>query len=165
MIEFIQGNIFDSDTQALVNTVNTKGIMGKGLALKFRARFPDMYVKYRCYCLLEKLHPGEVFVWQNPKLYGRFILNLATKDDWRNPSEYEWIDKGLIELDKVMEFHNITSVSIPPLGCGCGNLDWPTVRSKIFEYHDRHWANIKVQVYEPLKVNMKYCSKGPQHFN
>lgn len=151
MIEFVKGNIFDCGCEAIVNCVNCVGIAGKGLALKFREYYPDAYIKYKRVCEQGLLLPGHTVIWKHPLPYGYDIISLATKNHWRNKSQYQWIEYGLQSLDYTMKLNNIKSIGIPALGCGEGGLDYKIVKEMIKKYHDEYWNDIKVMVYEPLK--------------
>jgi len=124
-----QGNIFDSDCQALVNPVNCQGVMGKGLAKEFKKRFPYNFKEYKEACDVGVVRIGRLYVGKDN---GTIIFNFPTKDEWRKPSKYEYIEKGIRDLVKVLKvFPFITSIAIPPLGCGLGGLNWDVVRRMI----------------------------------
>lgn len=131
-IEYRDGSIFDSGCEALVNPVNCKGVMGAGLALQFKNRFSRMFVEYQRACRRGLLQPGTV---QPVKVSSaespQWVLNLATKDDWRNKSEMTWIEQGLGDLRRFLLSAGIKSVAVPALGCGYGELDWSKVRQLI----------------------------------
>lgn len=146
MIEFTQGNILESDCEALINTVNLQGVMGKGLALQFRKAFPEMYLAYKQYCYEGKLSIGTMHIWKHGD---RYIINFPTKDHWRNSSKMEYITKGLAGLNECIKELGVQSVAIPPLGCGCGKLLWYQVRGEIKKAHDQWWQNFRIVVYEP----------------
>lgn len=132
MIRYIKGNLLDSEAEALVNTVNTVGVMGKGLALQFKERFPENYRLYREACQQEKLHVGEMFVTISNDLMGKkIIINFPTKTTWRKPSSYQYIEDGLTALKKEIISRGIKSIAIPPLGSRNGGLDWNRVRIMI----------------------------------
>jgi O-acetyl-ADP-ribose deacetylase (regulator of RNase III) len=124
--EFIhQGDIFNSGCMALVNPVNCKGVMGKGLAKEFKKRFPRNFQIYKDKCAEGHLQTGRILIHQEN---GHIIMNFPTKDDWRSPSEYHYIDSGMKFLATQLKFLPfITSIAIPPLGCGLGGLDWTIV--------------------------------------
>lgn len=149
MIETVSGDILQSNAEALVNTVNTQGIMGKGIALRFREAFPNNYKIYRENCRLGKLQPGVVLpVWDDNISLGRkLIINFPTKVNWRNPSRYEYIEKGLKALKDLLQKEKIRSVAIPPLGCGQGGLDWKKVKEMIEK--ELQGLNTRVYLYEP----------------
>jgi O-acetyl-ADP-ribose deacetylase (regulator of RNase III) len=149
MIRFIQGNLLDAQAEALVNTVNTVGVMGKGIALMFREAFPENFKAYEAACKREEVVIGKMFVTQNHALTGpRYIINFPTKKHWIHPSRQEWVTAGLQDLVRVLRENNIRSVALPPLGCGHGGLSWPTVRSEI-EQALSALPDIETVVYEP----------------
>jgi O-acetyl-ADP-ribose deacetylase (regulator of RNase III)/uncharacterized protein YwgA len=149
MIHYIQGNLFDSKAQALVNTVNTHGVMGKGIALQFKKLFPQNFKLYSQACKSENIGIGKLFVTkdQNIQTGEKIIVNFPTKKDWRNPSEYSYIEKGLDDLLIKIESYQIQSIAIPPLGAGNGGLDWEKVK-QIIE-NKLKGLDIEVWVYEP----------------
>ena len=132
MLMYKKGNILEAEADVLVNTVNSVGVMGKGIALQFKRHFPDNYDAYRKAIEKGLIKPGSVFIYQvNTASKVKYIANFATKDHWRSRSRYEWIKKGLRELkDKLMTL-KVDSVAIPPLGCGHGALDWNKVKKLI----------------------------------
>lgn len=150
MIHYTTGDIFDSGAMALVNTVNTEGVMGKGLALQFKKRFPNNFREYVAACKKHEVRLGTMFITSfTDDRYTHYIINFPTKDKWRNKSKLINIQSGLVSLKEDITRLNITSIAIPPLGCGLGGLRWYDVRSeieKIFSDLD----NIEVFVYEPL---------------
>ena len=131
---FTQGNLLDSTAQALVNTVNTVGVMGKGIALQFKETYPHNFREYQRACRENVVAPGKMFVVEDRDLTGpRTIINFPTKRHWRGRSRLEWIEAGLANLRRVLDEQQIQSVAIPPLGCGNGGLDWEVVRPLIEE--------------------------------
>lgn len=121
----------DDRLQVLVNTVNTVGVMGKGVALAFREAWPGMLPAYQALCRARDLRPGDcklITLRQAPPLY---MAALATKESWRAPSTYSWVLKGLARLRLEMERLNLTGCALPPPGCGNGGLDWPYVHEMI----------------------------------
>lgn len=145
MIRYVTGNLLDDDAELLVNTVNCVGVMGKGLALQFARRYPQILSRYREACRTRELRPGAIL--RHPLASGRVIVSFPTKDDWRNPSRIEWIDTGLATLARSIQRHGHTSAAIPPLGCGLGGLRWADVRPLI----ERHMGDLAcdVRVYAP----------------
>ncbi len=134
MIEFRNGDLLKADTEALVNTVNTVGIMGKGIALQFRQAFPDNYKAYRKACQSDQVKLGKMFVFHTGKLtFPKIIINFPTKADWRSNSRLADIESGLVDLVNIITSEKINSIAIPPLGCGNGGLDWQVVRPMIVE--------------------------------
>lgn len=132
MITFTQGNLLEARTEALVNTVNTVGVMGKGIALMFKERFKDNFRLYAAACKAGEVRTGQMFVTQTNELDGpHWIINFPTKQHWRSNSRMEWITEGLQDLRQFLIDHQIKSVAIPPLGAGNGKLEWIEVRTQI----------------------------------
>lgn len=132
MIEIGQGNLLESKVDALVNTVNCDGFMGKGIALQFKQAFPKNFKAYEDACKLGQVVPGRMFVFDNGGLLlPRYIINFPTKRHWRNKSRIEDIEAGLDALVKEIRRLDIRSIALPPLGCGLGGLIWNEVRPKI----------------------------------
>ncbi len=132
MIRFAQGNLLDAGTEALVNTVNEVGVMGKGIALMFRDAFPHNTEEYQRAAKAQLVNVGSMFVTENPNFTGpRWIINFPTKRHWRQPSRLEWILSGLVDLEFVIRAKGIKSVAIPALGCGNGGLSWSDVKEEI----------------------------------
>ena len=143
-IKFLKGNMFDSKAEALVNTVNCEGYMGKGIAYQFKQRFPENDKKYVEKCRTGELRPGTILCVSEGD---RIIVNFPTKDKWREPSRIEYIIDGLKSLKKEIEEHHIKSIAIPPLGCGNGGLLWDEVKKYIVnELQD---VESDVYLYEP----------------
>ncbi len=149
MINFLTGDLLKANTEALVNTVNTVGVMGKGIALQFREAFPHNNKIYVQACKNKELAPGKLLpVWDSNLLYGKkLIINFPTKIHWRQPSKYEYIEQGLQSLRALIEKENIKSIAIPPLGAGNGGLDWAKVKPMITEALQD--LPVEVQIYEP----------------
>lgn len=149
MIKYLNGNIFDSTAQALVNTVNTVGVMGKGIALQFKNQFPNNYKIYRQACDNKELKIGSLLVTEEESLLGgkKIIINFPTKTHWRYPSEYEYIEKGLDALADLIKETQIESIAIPPLGSGNGGLDWTKVSAMIEDKLQD--LDCEVFLYEP----------------
>lgn len=126
MIIFKRGNLFDSECQTLVNTVNRNGIMGKGIALQFKQRYPEMFDEYKLACNLNQIHiGGDIMLYNYIDLYNpKKILCFATKEDWWNPSKLVWIERGLKTFVQIYKAFGITSIAWPKLGCANGKLDW-----------------------------------------
>ncbi|HXZ42676.1 MAG TPA: macro domain-containing protein [Terriglobales bacterium] len=132
MIRYTEGNLLDAPAEALVNTVNEVGVMGKGIALMFSEAFPENTRAYQQACKRGEVKIGRMFVTENPSLISpRWIINFPTKKNWRQPSRLEWIRQGLKDLVRVVQEKHIHSVALPPLGCGNGGLDWQLVRHEI----------------------------------
>ncbi len=149
MIKYLTGNILDSEAEALVNTVNTAGVMGKGIALQFKKTYPSNFKAYHQACNSGEVEVGKLFVTKdrNVSTGEKIIINFPTKKDWRKPSEYEYIEKGLEELIKVINDFNIKSIAIPPLGAGNGGLEWEKVRRIIAQHLSK--LDTEILVYEP----------------
>jgi O-acetyl-ADP-ribose deacetylase (regulator of RNase III) len=149
MISYTQGNLLEARVEALVNTVNTVGVMGKGIALMFKERFGPNFDLYAAACKAKQVKVGKMFVTETGEFDGpRWIINFPTKDHWKGSSRLEWVEAGLQDLKRVLRDRQIKSVAIPPLGAGNGGLDWPTVKSRV------HAAlsdveGVEVIVYEP----------------
>ena len=149
MIEFQQGDILHADAEALVNTVNCVGIMGRGIALQFRKEFPENYKVYKAVCDRRELQPGKMLVFDLNRLENpRFIINFPTKRHWRSKSRIEDIQSGLVALIEEVGKRKIKSIALPPLGCGLGGLDWNKVRPLI-EQAFKDLPDVCVLVYEP----------------
>ena len=132
MITTRQGNLFSSRAEALVNTVNTVGVMGKGVALQFRERFPENYELYRKACKDGQVQIGKMLVTETNRIEGpRWIINFPTKKHWKGRSQYEFIKAGLVDLVRVIKEKGIRSLAIPPLGAGHGGLNWNRVQQMI----------------------------------
>lgn len=149
MITFTQGNMLEANVEALVNTVNTAGVMGKGIALMFKEAFPENYRAYKSACARGGVRVGRMFVTEPMTLSGpKWIINFPTKKDWRHPSRMEWIEEGLEDLKKVISEKGIRSIALPPLGSGNGRLDWQEVRPKI-EGALASMSDVNIVIYEP----------------
>lgn len=132
MITFTQGNLLEARAEALVNTVNTVGVMGKGIALMFKERFTENFRLYAAACKAREVQTGKVFVTTVHELDGpRWIVNFPTKQHWRAPSRMEWVVEGLQDLRQFLIEHQVKSIAVPPLGAGNGGLEWADVREQI----------------------------------
>lgn len=149
MIRYTTGNIMDSSAEALVNTVNTVGVMGKGIALQFKQAFPHNYEVYKNACANGQLTTGKIIAVKDSELLlgERLIINFPTKQHWKMPSKYEYIESGLTALVAYLKGHAVKSLAMPALGCGNGGLEWQKVKLMI----EQHLAglDIAVWVYEP----------------
>lgn len=151
MIHYTQGNLLESKAQALVNTVNTVGIMGKGIALMFKDRFAENFRLYAQACKAGDVRTGRMFVTEPRELDGpRWVINFPTKQDWRAKSRLEWIVEGLQDLRRFLVENQVQSVAIPPLGAGNGGLDWQLVKAQI----ERALGDlgIEITVFEPTRT-------------
>ena len=152
MIRYTTGNLLEAPTEALVNTVNEVGVMGKGVALMFREAFPDSAKEYQEASSRGEVRVGRVLVTHNLALMGpRWILHFPTKKHWRNPSRLEWIREGLRDLVRVIRKNDIHSLALPPVGCGSGGLEWAHVRREI-EATFAELPDVEVLVYEPVST-------------
>ncbi len=125
-------NLLDANVEALVNTVNTVGVMGKGLALEFKRRFPSNFKVYAAACKRGAVEVGHMLVVETARPTGpRFIINFPTKKHWGQPSQLAYVEAGLVALVREVQTRNIRSLAIPPLGCGNGGLAWAAVRPLI----------------------------------
>lgn len=140
------GDLFAAQSEVLVNPVNTVGVMGKGLALAFKRRFPEIEAPYRRACATGDLVPGRVQFLSTRS--GTWIANFPTKRHWRNPSQLSWISTGLQSLMSGMTERSLTSVALPALGCGLGGLPWPDVETEIQRAFSRT-EGFTVFVYRP----------------
>jgi O-acetyl-ADP-ribose deacetylase (regulator of RNase III) len=149
MITFHRGDILQAEVEALVNTVNCVGIMGRGIALQFRKEFPENYKAYKKVCDQGELRPGKMFIFRLNQLQNpRYVINFPTKRHWKGKSRIEDIRAGLAALAEEVRGRGIKSVAVPPLGCGLGGLSWSQVRPMIEEAF-RSLSDVKVVVYEP----------------
>lgn len=149
MIRYAEGNLLDAPSEALVNTVNEVGVMGKGIALQFREAFPESSQEYESAAKARAIHVGRVFVTRGHSLIGpHWIIHFPTKKHWRQPSRLEWIREGLKDLVRVIEREGIRSLALPPLGCGNGGLEWAQVRREI-EAALSSIPDVEVTVFAP----------------
>ena len=160
MIRFTTGDLFASGCQALVNPVNCVGVMGRGLALQFRHRFPANYEAYRHACARREVQPGRCFVSDAGAGSARFVVNFPTKRHWRDRSRIEDVAAGLDDLAGILRRRVIGSVAIPPLGCGLGGLPWPAVRSLIVD-RLAPCDGISIVIFEPSgPERRRACSRA-----
>lgn len=149
MITYVKGDLLEADVEALVNTVNCVGVMGKGIALAFKHRFPDNFRQYEDGCARRVVEIGKMFVVVQSSLFNpRWIVNFPTKAHWKDPSHLSWIERGLEDLYRTVIEKKISSIAIPPLGCGNGGLDWRDVRPMI-EDAFKEVVDVDVRVYGP----------------
>lgn len=149
MIEFTSGDILKDDVDAIVNTVNCVGIMGRGIALQFKNAWPENFKAYEAACKREEVQPGRMFVYEVGQLTTpRYIINFPTKRHWRGKSRIEDIESGLKALVGEIRQRGIRSIAIPPLGSGLGGLDWNDVRPRI-EAAMREVPDVRVRIFEP----------------
>jgi len=149
MITYTTGNLLEAPAEALVNTVNTVGVMGKGIALMFKERFPQNMTAYAQACKKGMVITGKMFITEPQELVGpRWIVNFPTKQHWKADSKIEWIEEGLIDLREFLIRNKVKSIAIPPLGAGNGGLNWDTVKPKIEEALS-DLNDIDILIYEP----------------
>ncbi|MGH8929641.1 MAG: type II toxin-antitoxin system antitoxin DNA ADP-ribosyl glycohydrolase DarG [Egibacteraceae bacterium] len=158
-----KGDLFTSGAQTLVNTINTVGVMGKGVALQFKRRFPAMFADYQRRCAAGQVKLGEPYLWRNPD--GPSIVNFPTKEHWRSVSRLADIERGLVYLAEHIEPWSVTSLAVPPLGAGNGGLDWSAVGPTLY----RHLARLPIPVtlYAPFDVpdqqaSVEFLAAGPR---
>lgn len=132
MITETTGDLLTAEVDALVNAVNTHGVMGKGLALQFKRAYPAMFDAYRAAATAGAISLGSVHVWPTGQPCPRYVINFPTKGHWRSASRLTDIESGLADLASVVRERSISSLALPPLGCGLGGLDWADVRPLIF---------------------------------
>jgi len=150
MIEHAKGNLLEADTEALVNTVNCVGRMGKGIALQFKQAYPDNFREYQRACRAREVRPGKMFVHDTERMVNpRYIINFPTKRHWRGKSQIPDIRAGLQGLIEEVRRRGIKSIAVPPLGCGNGGLSWSTVRPLIIEAFQRV-PDVRVVLFSPL---------------
>ncbi|MDX7999759.1 macro domain-containing protein [Xenorhabdus sp. Reich] len=149
MIELTSGDILRADAEAIINTVNCVGVMGRGIALQFKNAWPDNFKAYAAACKKKEVQPGKMFIFETGQSANpRFIINFPTKRHWRGASRMEDIDSGLEALVESIKKHDIKSIAIPPLGAGLGGLDWELVREKI-ETAMSELFEVRVLIYQP----------------
>ena len=154
------GNIFESNCSTIVNTINCVGVMGKGIALEFKKRYPDMFMDYVHKCDKGEIRPGEPYVFQNGEIS---ILNFPTKDHWRSPSRLSYVEDGLDWFVENYGKYDIHSIAFPPLGCGNGGLSWDVVGPVM--YQKLNGLPINIEIYAPFgtnpsKLSDEYLSKS-----
>ena len=150
MIRITQGNLLNAQDDALVNPVNTVGVMGKGLALAFRQHFDLNHRLYVAACQAGEVRVGKMFVTETGQAFGpRWVVNFPTKQHWRQPSQLRWVHDGLVDLRRFIAEQRVQSIAIPALGAGLGDLAWADVRSAI-ETELAGLDDVHITVYEPL---------------
>lgn len=148
MIRFANDNLLKSEAEALINTVNTVGVMGKGIALQFREKYPMNYELYRKACQKKDVQIGRMFVTKTERIgHPKYIINFPTKVHWKGDSQLDYIERGLDDLIRVIYEYNIQSVAVPPLGCGYGGLDWNVVKPLLLEKLRN--VDAEIFLYEP----------------
>ncbi len=165
-IEYTTGDLLRDDSEALVNTVNCVGFMGRGIALQFRKAWPQNFRAYEAACRRDEVRPGRMFVFETGLLTPpRFLINFPTKRHWRAKSRIEVIDAGLEALVEEIRLRGIRSIALPPLGAGLGGLPWPQVRGRI-EAALAGLEQVRIRVYEPTgapdAASMVHVRKVPR---
>jgi O-acetyl-ADP-ribose deacetylase (regulator of RNase III) len=161
MIRFVKGDFFDFDADIRINTVNCVGVMGAGVALLFKNKFPDMFKDYYRACENKEVKPGKPHVWHEKDMFSKTtIINFPTKVHWKNPSKYEYIEKGLIWLKEYLLDKNESTLTLPALGCGHGGLDWEKVKILIQSHLSD--INTNILVFEPSDSTNTNISKEIQ---
>lgn len=155
MITYSNDDIFNLDVEALVNPVNCVGVMGKGLALEFKVNFYDNFLAYQEECKQNRIGIGKCFVFELSNELSTFcnlkyIINFPTKITWRETSQYDYIKRGLIDLENIITNYKIKSIAIPALGCGLGQLEWEHVRQLLIT-HLSHFNDVNIIIIRPKK--------------
>jgi len=164
MIRYKSGDLLNAPVEALVNTVNTVGIMGKGLALQFKRAYPDNFSAYEAACRRKEVRIGKMFLYdRGENVQPRYIINFPTKTHWRLPSRLEYIKEGLKDLVQIIQEREIRSIAVPPLGVGNGNLNWDDVRSLILEVLRPIERDVEILIYVPSETshNLKPLMSKP----
>ncbi len=150
MIRLTSGNLLKCEAEALVNTVNCDGFMGKGIALQFKISFPENYKAYHRACKKAEIQPGKMFTFETQSISNqKYIINFPTKRRWRDKSRMEDIKIGLTDLISEIKHYRIRSIAIPPLGCGLGGLKWSVVKPLIEESMAK-LIGVEVFLFEPV---------------
>lgn len=167
MIIYVKQDIFKSPAQVLVNTVNTVGVMGKGIAKRYKEVYPDMYKRYREFCEAELLKIGNLWIYKSED---KWILNFPTKTTWKKPSKMEYIELGLEKFVDTYYEKGIQSISFPQLGCGNGGLDWEEVKPVMEKYLKDLPIDVFIHIYDDsnkreehmnIDETMSWLSKTP----
>ena len=172
MITYVKGDLFESPAHVLVNTVNTVGVMGKGIAKQFKKLYPEMFKQYQKLCEDNILTTGKLWLY---KTSNKWILNFPTKTTWRKPSKLEYIENGLYSFSKNYSKMGITSIAFPPLGCGNGELDWESEVHPVMEKYLKnipidifiylYWQNDFVPEHKNIKEMKKWLLSEPESFS
>lgn len=158
MVEVIKGKtIFESDAQTLVNTINCVGVMGKGIALEFKNRYPEMFDKYKSFCEKGIFKPGVLWIYKAPD--GKKILNFPTKIDWKNPSEVSYIEAGLQKFVEIWEEKEVKSVAFPLLGCSNGGLDADEIIPLMVKYLEK-CEGCDIKIYDDRAPKIEEAPKA-----
>ncbi|EGO8127785.1 phosphatase [Enterococcus faecalis] len=156
MLVYVEQDIFQSPAQVIVNTVNTVGVMGKGIAKRFKDVYPEMYREYRDFCERGFLEVGKLWIY---KTENKWILNFPTKKHWRNPSKIEYIEAGLKKFVETYEERGITSISFPQLGCGNGGLNWELQVKPLME---KYLRALPIDIFIHIRTE---SNSGAEHMN
>jgi O-acetyl-ADP-ribose deacetylase (regulator of RNase III)/uncharacterized protein YwgA len=159
MIRYTQGDILNADVEALINTVNTVGVMGKGIALAFKKAFPNNYKIYKKACDNKEFDIGNLLITQTGQLTPKLIINFPTKQHWRGRSQIKFIEIGMKKLTEEIKKNQIKSIAIPPLGCGNGGLSWKIVKPLILKELEGITDEVDILIYEPGFNNQIIPSK------
>ena len=151
MIDYVTGDLLGADREALVNSVNCVGVMGRGVALAFKRRFPANFKAYKAACDWGEVEPGRMFVFDTDELMPRYIINFPTKRHWRARSRLGDIEAGLSTLVAEIEQRRIRSIALPPLGCGLGGLEWSQVKPLIHAAL-APLSGVDTMVFEPTRL-------------
>ena len=163
MIIRAQGDLLAADVDALVNTVNCVGVMGKGIALQFKRRYPDVFKEYERACKAGEVQIGRMLVVPTHQMTGpRWVIHFPTKKHWRSPSQLDYIDAGLADLCEVIKDLELTSIAVPPLGAGNGGLDWAIVQPRI-EDALAALPSVDVRLYAPSAQQRTLASASGVH--
>lgn len=159
MLRFTKGNLLEAEVEAVVNTVNTVGVMGKGIALMFKERFPKNMKLYAEACKKKEVITGKMFITESNELMGpKWIVNFPTKKHWRAKSQITWISEGLDDLKRFIIESQVRSIAIPPLGAGNGGLEWSEVKEVICDKLD-DLVGVDILVYEPTEQYQNVARK------
>ncbi|HEY0829014.1 MAG TPA: macro domain-containing protein [Bacilli bacterium] len=161
MITYVEGDLFESPAKVLVNTVNTLGTMGKGIAKDFKTIYPEMFQKYELLCKTNQFQMGQLWLY---KTNHKWILNFPTKEDWRQPSKLEYIEVGLKKFVSTYADAGVTSISFPMLGCGAGGLNWEKVRPLMEKFLNDLPIDVYIHLFlkgpiEPEQRNIQEIKK------
>ncbi len=159
MFFYTTGDLLQSEAEALVNTVNCEGYMGKGIAYQFKLQFPANNIDYIKACRNGDLVPGKLHYYRE---HGKIIINFPTKNKWREKSKTEYIESGLVELIHLIEYLDIKSIAIPPLGSGNGGLIWAEVKKIILDKLQHVARDVDIYIYEPSKSYSSVPTKEPK---
>ena len=155
MITYVVGDLFTSPAKVLVNTVNTVGVMGKGIALDFKRIYPEMFREYQYYCENDLFDVGKLWLYKTPH---KWILNFPTKKHWRNKSKLEYLEAGLTKFADTYDAKGITSISFPMLGCGNGELDW---KQEVKPLMEQYLVPLPIEVY--VHLYLQEAGLKPEH--